>query len=98
MSSEKVILKTFAGKFEQQEEYLRRMEPPKFVAPRQVARKTQSSTRSSQEPAGEEKVHTQPEGIIDVKAIPSPQDETVITTLVEEEGKSPKIVRMDIDP
>jgi hypothetical protein len=31
--------------------------------------------------------HTQPEGIVDVDAIPSPQDEPVSATLVEEEGK-----------
>jgi hypothetical protein len=49
-------------------------------------------------PYGKNKFIDKLEGVVDVDAIPSPQDEPVSATMVEEEEKSPVTVRMDIDP
>jgi hypothetical protein len=73
------------------------MAPPKVNTPIQTAQKTGSSHRSLQETTDAEQEFTQTEGIIDVNVIPSPQVEPVSATLVEEEGKAPTMVRMDID-
>jgi hypothetical protein len=74
------------------------MAPPKLEEPCKVAIKTQSNTKSLQETTREEQAHRHVEGVVDVDAIPSPQDEPVNATIVEEEGQAPMVMRMEIDP
>jgi hypothetical protein len=65
------------------------MAPPKVGAPSRIVRKIISVARSLKEPIMEEKNPMQPEGVVDVDAIPSPIIEPMIPTLVEEKEIAP---------
>jgi len=72
------------------------MVPPKFIAPCRSARKTQSATKFTEQYVAEVEKSIKLEGIINVDVIPSPIEERVIPTLVEEQ--EPVTEQMDVDP
>jgi hypothetical protein len=92
-----VILKTLAGDFNSSGNIYAGWHHQKLEHQEKRQEKPEA-TPGHQEPVWEEQVHRQSEGVVDVDAIPSPQDEPVSATMVEEEEKAPVTVRMDIDP
>jgi hypothetical protein len=70
------------------------MAPQNIGASSQTIRKNRRSLREPHKTTEAEKEMSQREGIFDVDAIPSSQDEPVRTTLVKEEAQAPMMTDM----